>query len=173
MYLEIEICIYCPARRPVAFSERVVLQEQSGAAIAAAASAGPWPALSAQQVPVPGRGTRGRGLCRSPRFWRKVLICRATPPPTSSALPSPGVSEGMVSSTGSAAPVLSDWFFCLIKDKVKEGGRLAKLGCCSALPLDAVYNCYFRGGGGTGGENLFVSVQTGPLLSMSTRESHL
>lgn len=82
MYLEIEICIYCPARQPVAFSERVVLQEQSGAAIAAAASAGPWPALSAQQVPVPGRGTRDRGLCRSPRFWRKVLICRATPPPT-------------------------------------------------------------------------------------------
>lgn len=124
--------------------------------MAAAASPGSWPAFSPQQVPVPGRGTRSRGLYRSPRFWWIVLICRATPPPTSPALPSPGVAGGMVSSTGSAAPILSHWSFCLIKDKVKEGERLAKLGCCSALPLDAVYNCYFRGGVGGRGEKIYL-----------------
>lgn len=134
----------------MAFSELVILQEQTGAATAAAASAGSWPALSAQQVTVPGWGTKARELSRTPRFWRIVLICCATPPPTSSALPSPGVAGGIVSSAGSAAPILSDWFFCLIKDKVKEGERLAKLVCCSALPLDAVYNCYFRGVGRRG-----------------------
>lgn len=44
MYLKIYMCIYiyiyCPVRQPMTFSELVILQEQTGAAIAAAASAG-------------------------------------------------------------------------------------------------------------------------------------
>lgn len=96
------------------------------------------------------------------------------PSPNSSALPSPGVAGEMIPNTGPASPVLSDWFFCLLKDKVKEGERLAKLGCCSALPLDAVYNCYFRGGRDGDGKGESICQRPKRAIAfMSMRKSHL
>lgn len=166
--------MYVFVRQPVAFSELVVLQDKLLMR---------W---QQQQQPRPDLGLRSRPsrcLClaeeRGVVGYREALVfggqCSSAvlpPPPTSPALPSPRVAGGMVSSTGSEAPILSHWFFCLIKDKIKEGERLAKLGCCSALPLDAVCNCYFRGGG-TGREYLFAGFQKGPLLSVSMRKSRL
>lgn len=56
-----------------------------------AALAASCPAIAAQQVPPPGWGRGGRGPFRAPRFCWAALSCL----PTSSALPFPGVAEGV------------------------------------------------------------------------------
>lgn len=155
----------------MAFCELGISQEQSGASVfrqatLAAALAGSYPAIAAQQVPPPGRGKGGRGPSVTPWFCWAALICA----PASSALRSLGVTVGIVSATHSAAPGLLHWIFsCLLKDKVRRGKAwkdrvflVAALGCCSQLLFP----------GGRGGNNLFVSVQKGPSVSMPMRTSH-
>lgn len=155
----------------MAFCELGISQEPSGAAVfpqatAALALAGSCLTITAQQVPPPGRGKGGRGPSMTPLFCWAALSC----PPASLALCSLGVAVGIVSVTRSAAPSLLHGFFsCLLKDKVRRGkvwkNRVflgAALGLCSQLLFP----------GRRGGNNLFVSVQKRPSVSMPLRTSH-
>lgn len=99
-----------------------------------------------------------------PLLPRSIQLLPSSPKP-----PFHGDARGAVSGSRCLAPVLAGCFFsCLLKDKVKGEKAPAKPGFCLALPLDSVYNCYFRG---WGEESLFVSVQKGPSVSMSMRTS--